>query len=163
MSDKQCFVCGSSATHALEEHHIIPESLGGPDTDQNTEWLCSNCHSAISSMYSRWFFAELWQLYEQRDTPPRLVRQNPPLGLQYNEDHELVPDPEDNFSGVVKAVQLVDTDLSNYDIADRTGVSPQTARRLRKDDDHRARYEQYIDDSNKIPELQDWCDASSDD
>lgn len=41
---KECFECGKEAT---EDHHVIPESLGGV----NTVPLCSSCHNLVHGDY----------------------------------------------------------------------------------------------------------------
>ena len=38
----QCAVCGT--IYGIEKHHIIPKILGGQDTTDNFEYLCSACH-----------------------------------------------------------------------------------------------------------------------
>lgn len=42
-----CAKCGS--TEYLEEHHMIPLSLGGTDDPANTIYLCNSCHIVVSS------------------------------------------------------------------------------------------------------------------
>jgi 5-methylcytosine-specific restriction endonuclease McrA len=38
-----CADCGLKPKK-LEIHHIIPQSMGGPDTEDNAVGLCPNCH-----------------------------------------------------------------------------------------------------------------------
>lgn len=34
-------------TDLLHYHHIVPQGFGGPDTDENTTWLCAHCHDVL--------------------------------------------------------------------------------------------------------------------
>jgi 5-methylcytosine-specific restriction endonuclease McrA len=43
-ADGRCEHCGSPAHDA---HHIVPRALGGADTMDNLEALCSECHQAM--------------------------------------------------------------------------------------------------------------------
>ncbi len=33
----------------MEQHHVVPLSLGGNDIDSNKVWLCIKCHNLIHS------------------------------------------------------------------------------------------------------------------
>jgi hypothetical protein len=46
MKNKECFECGKPAT---EEHHVIPESLGGTKTVP----LCGGCHALVHGGYNK--------------------------------------------------------------------------------------------------------------
>jgi 5-methylcytosine-specific restriction endonuclease McrA len=41
--DNVCASCGKKVKK-LQIHHIIPQSMGGPDTEDNAVGLCPNCH-----------------------------------------------------------------------------------------------------------------------
>ena len=41
---KECVLCGHSHIWNLEAHHKIPVVHGGPNTSENLEFLCQNCH-----------------------------------------------------------------------------------------------------------------------
>lgn len=45
----------------LDLHHILPLYLGGPDTPENTVWVCPNTHRATH---------ELLRLYMKAGAPP---------------------------------------------------------------------------------------------
>jgi predicted transcriptional regulator YheO len=47
-----CSVC--AAEGVVEIHHIVPLSLGGPDTLANTIELCLSCHSKAHSHREEW-------------------------------------------------------------------------------------------------------------
>ncbi|MEE7479031.1 HNH endonuclease signature motif containing protein [Methylobacterium hispanicum] len=50
-----CWCCGKQGYQ--ERAHIIPHSLGGPDTAENLFLLCSACHLQAPDMrQARWFF-----------------------------------------------------------------------------------------------------------
>ena len=44
---KQCAFCG--CTERLEEHHMIPLSMGGTNDDRNLVFLCHACHADVSA------------------------------------------------------------------------------------------------------------------
>lgn len=46
MSNKECFECGKPAT---EDHHVIPQSLGGKKTIP----LCGGCHALVHGGYNK--------------------------------------------------------------------------------------------------------------
>jgi len=35
------------STRLLHLHHVIPQGFGGPDTEENTVWLCASCHDVL--------------------------------------------------------------------------------------------------------------------
>lgn len=41
-----CAFCGS--TERLEEHHMIPVSMGGTNDDRNLLFLCHDCHLSVT-------------------------------------------------------------------------------------------------------------------
>lgn len=47
---KQCAFCG--CTKRLEEHHMIPLSMGGTNDDRNLVFLCHACHADVSKYQS---------------------------------------------------------------------------------------------------------------
>lgn len=62
MSDTEpnvCFICGHTASHVLEEHHAVPQRLGGSDADENTYYLCGSCHNALEEIYDDDFYRRL--------------------------------------------------------------------------------------------------------
>ena len=44
---KQCAFCGTKKN--LEEHHMIPLSMGGTNDELNLVFLCKDCHKAVTS------------------------------------------------------------------------------------------------------------------
>ena len=44
---KQCAFCGTDKE--LEEHHMIPLSMGGTNDELNLVFLCKDCHKAVTS------------------------------------------------------------------------------------------------------------------
>lgn len=53
---KRCFICGEENPVVLEEHHIIPQRLGGSDRPDNLATLCANCHTALEKIYDKRFW-----------------------------------------------------------------------------------------------------------
>jgi len=48
-----CYFCQSWDT---EEHHIIPQRFGGPDTRENVVELCNHCHKKMERLYDQQFY-----------------------------------------------------------------------------------------------------------
>lgn len=46
----KCNFCG--LTYPLEEHHILPKSMGGSDKKENKMWLCRNHHTILHEKLS---------------------------------------------------------------------------------------------------------------
>lgn len=43
-----CEICGRNySLTALDEHHKIPQEIGGPTTDENIASLCNGCHQTL--------------------------------------------------------------------------------------------------------------------
>ena len=42
---KQCAFCGTKKN--LEEHHMIPLSMGGTNDELNLIFLCKDCHNSL--------------------------------------------------------------------------------------------------------------------
>ena len=154
---EHCFVCGFENEHALEEHHIIPRSLGGTDDEDNIVLLCANCHRAISSMYSKWFFARLWRKFDEMDTPPKLVRKNPPKGFKYNDEHELIKDYEDGFTDVLKAIELRKRGYTQEAAAKKSGIGNGTVQRLDNEQEYKQMYLRRADEDDfEMRDLSHW-------
>ena len=61
-----CWCCGI-VTKRIERAHILPLSLGGPDTLDNIHLLCAVCHVTTEDLYGDAYWAFL------KATPDRLV------------------------------------------------------------------------------------------
>ena len=46
-----CFFCDYDHKKTLEQHHIIPSRLNGPDHDDNKVEVCPACHDKLESLY----------------------------------------------------------------------------------------------------------------
>ncbi len=46
---RRCCVCHRSAGTKMQVHHIVPESRGGPNTEENGIPLCLNCYAEVAS------------------------------------------------------------------------------------------------------------------
>jgi hypothetical protein len=43
-----CEICGRNySLTALDEHHKVPQEIGGPDTEDNIASLCNGCHQTL--------------------------------------------------------------------------------------------------------------------
>lgn len=62
----ECIYCGFQT--ALERDHILPRSRGGPDTAENSIWVCKQCnlHKGDKRLYE-------WQGLENKDEVPRIA------------------------------------------------------------------------------------------
>jgi len=49
-----CYFCG--AFGGIEEHHVIPQRFGGPDTPENIVGLCETCHNKLERLYDTSFY-----------------------------------------------------------------------------------------------------------
>lgn len=48
-----CLFCRA---RGVEEHHIIPQRFGGPDTEANTVSVCTRCHEKLEQLYDASFY-----------------------------------------------------------------------------------------------------------
>lgn len=52
--DNCCYFCDCGPP--LEEHHVIPQRFGGPDTKKNIVELCQLCHQRLERLYDKSFY-----------------------------------------------------------------------------------------------------------
>ena len=52
MTHDHCVACGDRGN--LNQHHLLPRSLGGPDTDDNLITLCGACHAKAHQSRASW-------------------------------------------------------------------------------------------------------------
>lgn len=45
---RKCYFCGKTTN--LEDHHIIPKSIGGVNSKKNKKLICGKCHSKLHKM-----------------------------------------------------------------------------------------------------------------
>ena len=57
MIHDHCVACGDRGN--LNQHHLLPRSLGGPDTDDNLITLCGACHAKAHQSRATWRHSEL--------------------------------------------------------------------------------------------------------
>lgn len=57
MIHDHCVACGDRGN--LNRHHLLPRSLGGPDTDDNLITLCGACHAKAHQSRANWRHSEL--------------------------------------------------------------------------------------------------------
>jgi phage/plasmid-associated DNA primase len=50
----------------LQQHHIIPRFLDGPDSEENTTTLCANCHQAVEQMYDQKFYQDIKEKFSEK-------------------------------------------------------------------------------------------------
>lgn len=70
---KECWACRISAE--CEEHHLIPQSMGGTDTEDNIIFLCKTCHDFIDRYRFQDTIDISWFMTEAiREPGPRWAR-----------------------------------------------------------------------------------------
>lgn len=52
--DGRCYFCPKQTD--LEDHHVIPQRFGGPDSDENIVRLCNRCHDKLEQLYDKSFY-----------------------------------------------------------------------------------------------------------
>lgn len=57
MKHDYCVACGQSDN--LNQHHLVPRSLGGGDEETNILTLCGECHAKAHSVQADWRNSEL--------------------------------------------------------------------------------------------------------
>ena len=57
MIHDHCVACGT--TDNLNQHHLVPRSLGGSDDDSNLLTLCGPCHAKVHQVRADWRNSEL--------------------------------------------------------------------------------------------------------
>lgn len=118
-----CYICGTTNQHVLQEHHLIPQRLGGEDTEENTVTLCSNCHNCIESLYDDEFFERLFDHFaEYRQLPLNESSGRPPMGLEYDDFGHYVP-ASDKFYEIVEAISLRNKNVPLKQVAQITGLT----------------------------------------
>ena len=57
MIHDHCVACGQSGN--LNQHHLVPRSIGGSDDDSNLITLCGSCHAKAHQVKADWRHSEL--------------------------------------------------------------------------------------------------------
>lgn len=121
--EKYCFECGKLAT---EEHHVIPESLGGTRTLP----LCGGCHALVHGGYNkrRDDHVELTKIGLQRAKERGVILGNPRLdecrGTAINTLKEAALEFAKSVEGEIrKALDEGGTYIKAAEILNRNGVS----------------------------------------
>lgn len=57
MIHDHCVACGQSGN--LNQHHLVPRSIGGSDDDSNLITLCGSCHTKAHQVKADWRHSEL--------------------------------------------------------------------------------------------------------
>lgn len=98
---KECFECGKDAT---EDHHVIPESLGGKKTIP----LCGGCHALVHGGYNtrRDDHVELTKLGLQRAKERGVKLGNPNIEEARSLASDSVKRKADDFALSVKDVVI---------------------------------------------------------
>jgi len=84
---RECCLCGKSGEgKKIHRHHVVPESLGGIDDEENIIYLCPKCHSILHWTYQEQamrkmlfedekFFDDCIELARQRIKPIEYMRE----------------------------------------------------------------------------------------
>lgn len=51
---RSCYFCDCGPP--LDEHHVIPQRFGGPDSKENIVEVCQLCHQRLEALYDKSFF-----------------------------------------------------------------------------------------------------------
>lgn len=57
MKHDHCVACGQSGN--LNQHHLVPRSIGGSDDETNLITLCGSCHAKAHRVKADWRHSEL--------------------------------------------------------------------------------------------------------
>lgn len=120
----ECYICGNNHQHVLQEHHLIPQRLGGSDEEENLVTLCANCHNCIESLYDDDFFERVFEEFTKYRRFPRSASGRPPTGLTYNQFGDLVPG--ERFDNIWEAIGLRQKGVTLRQIENITGVPRDT-------------------------------------
>lgn len=74
---KMCICVGDhnpNPTH-LQRHHIWPLGKGGPDTEENSVWLCPTTHENVHVLLRWWFMRNEEPPWEVRKFHSRYTRE----------------------------------------------------------------------------------------
>lgn len=51
---REVIYCVLCLGYATSEHHIVPKSAGGSDTEDNKAPLCTDCHNMVTPEWEKW-------------------------------------------------------------------------------------------------------------
>jgi len=123
-----CVACGCMDN--LNQHHLVPRSIGGSDDDSNLLTLCGSCHAKAHSVKADWRHSELTKgaLSKKRDRGERLGKL--PYGFQVDDDgiHVVPCDTEQEgirqiaqFRAAGYSLQKTANALNNQSLFNRQG------------------------------------------
>lgn len=84
-----CVACGQSGN--LNQHHLVPRSIGGSDDESNLITLCGSCHAKAHQVKADWRHSELTTkaLKEKKQRGERMGKL--PYGFTVDDGVNLVP------------------------------------------------------------------------
>jgi len=123
-----CVACGQSDN--LNQHHLVPRSIGGGDDETNLLTLCGSCHAKAHSVQAEWRNSELTRkaLGEKKARGERMGKI--PYGFQVDDDgiHVVPCDTEQailrKIAGVKNvgcSLQRIANTLNNQSMFNRQG------------------------------------------
>lgn len=108
-----CCLCGAYCGSKIEIHHIIPESEGGTDEEDNGIPLCLNCHAEVRAYDDQHPIGTKFHMEElprHRDRVFRWIEKNGPMIYDGIANQLIVATPEslvrEDFNTLNSAVDL---------------------------------------------------------
>ena len=126
MKHNHCVACGT--TDNLNQHHLVPRSLGGSDDDSNLLTLCGSCHAKVHQVRADWRHSELTKKALQAKKDRGESTGHIPYGKQLSADGVHLEDCRDEQNIVSEIQRLrrsgmsfnkVATDLNKRNILKR--------------------------------------------
>ena len=90
MRHDHCVACGQSDN--LNQHHLVPRSIGGGDDETNLLTLCGSCHAKAHSVQAEWRHSELTRkAIRHKQSQGEYIGGHTPYGFDLV-NGELIPD-----------------------------------------------------------------------
>ena len=122
MKHNHCVACG--ALDNLNQHHLVPRSLGGSGDESNLITLCGSCHAKVHQLQADWRHSELTRnAMRHKQNQGEYIGGGAPYGFELV-DGELIEDSYEH-DVIRQAKELRDSGLSLAAVAkelDRRGI-----------------------------------------
>ena len=126
MIHDHCVACGTADN--LNQHHLIPRSLGGSDDESNLLTLCGPCHAKVHQVRADWRHSELTKTAMQaKKQRGEYIGGHTPYGFNRSDCKLVRNEVEQNI--ITQAKHLRANGLSLTKIAlklDRQGIKTRT-------------------------------------
>ena len=122
MKHNHCVACGTP--NNLNQHHLVPRSLGGSEEESNLITLCGLCHAKAHRVQADWRHSELIRkAMRHKQSQGEYIGGGAPYGFELL-DGELIEDSYEH-DVIRQAKELRDSGLSLAAVAkelDRRGI-----------------------------------------